>query len=137
MVEIIATVYLTCFTLSWIAGLSYLNLRIQKQYRSHGLTTLNNNLARVGLFWSNRNANFLALAEGSPEEDHRSVKKSFLLMTTILSLLSVFGFILLILMMFTGRPRREKRTFQSDLAQKSSLSLVEVETLVAELKNIY
>jgi len=137
MVEIMGTIWLSFFTLSWISGMTFLNLSIRKKYHSKGITNLNSNLAKVGLFWSNRNANFLSLEEGDPEKDFQSVKGSFLLMTTILSILSGIGFILLILMMFTGRPRREVRTFQSDLVKNPDLSLAEVEAQVAELKNIY
>src|SRR5437879_5458870 len=89
---------------SWIAAFLYLQFGVRPHLRSPELRILNSNLQKVGKYWSNSDGNFKAYHEGALEDDHKRMYRSFLIMTALLSILSIVGMFLLILLFISGRP---------------------------------
>lgn len=138
MVEIILAVWLTCFVLSMtVVSINFYVTR--KQLRSQTLKTLNLNLQKMGMYWSNSSSDFLALTPEAIETDAKKTLRNTLFIG-FLGLASVPGFLLLTAVVlsihFLARPRREIATFQSALAKDSSLSRENVEELVREISAI-
>ncbi len=129
MVEILGLVYVSSFILS-ISVLSWHYYSTQKNFSSTKLTILNENLARVGLFWSNATADFADLKENCYAQDRQKVNQSILLIG-ILALGSLPGFLLLTTVVFSlhffARSRKEKSVFASPLSTEKDLPFVEIE----------
>jgi hypothetical protein len=120
---------------SWVFAALYYYFGIRKHLASPEREILNANLAKVGLFWSDSDGTFKTLSDGAIEQDQARFLRSFLIMTGFLSLLSIVGMFLLILIFISGRPRLEHNTFKSILVNNRSLSTAEVEAQVADLKS--
>jgi hypothetical protein len=119
---------------SWLAAAFYYRYGICPHLRSQELKILNINLAKTGQFWSNSDSNFKMLSEGAYEHDIQHMYRSFLIMTALLSLLSVVGMFLLILIFISGRPRLERNVFASDLVRSENLNVAQVQGLIAEAR---
>jgi hypothetical protein len=138
MIEVIAGVWLTSFVLSLIVtGFNFYTTR--KRLHSQRLTTLNFNLAKVDMYWSNSTANFAPLTANAVETDAAKTLRNTLLMG-LLGLASLVGLLLLLTVVislhYLVRSRREVATFRSALATDKNLGQDEVEKLVAELAQI-
>lgn len=138
MIEIVLGIYLLSFTFSM--GLVAWNyLAVTKEIGSESLRTVNLNLQKIGYFWSLSRENFAKLSEFSVEADATSAKRSTL-MLGLLALGSAIGFFLLLAitlaMRFLKSHRRTRAVFESELAIKTDLSSVEVESLFREFSQI-
>lgn len=140
MIEAIFAVWAASFVLSWaIAGI-FIIFVFQRRALSSERRTLNENLAKIGLFWSSRSDDFVPLAKGSVAKDRADSLKSMLLMTTIFSALSFIGLLCTIVMLssiaFLARSRLELNALDSKLATDATLSPDQVTAQVAELKSL-
>jgi hypothetical protein len=136
MIEIIAGVWLTSFALS--IPITALNVRYAyKLARSAKYAMLNQNLAKIGLYWSLSSESFKSVSEGSALKDEQSAARSYLFMGA-LGLLSAFGLLFLIILtlslQFLVKNRLTRRVFHSALTSDTSLSAEEITKLVANLK---
>ncbi len=120
---------------SWIFAFLYLHFGIYRHIRSPEMALLNQNLSKVGMFWSESAGDFRLLNEGSAELDREKMYRTFFIMTAFLSLLSFIGMLLLILIFVSGRPRLERNAFNSELARNRELTPAEVQALVNELRS--
>lgn len=130
-----AVLVLTFIAPSWIFALYYWYFAARPRLRSESLKTLNFNLAKVGMFWSNADGNFRPLGPESVARDGQRMLRSFLIMTSLLSVFSIVGMILLILIFVSGHPRLERNTFASALTQQTDLTAEQVSQIVAELQS--
>lgn len=135
MIEIIVGIAAVSCVLTWLAAMYFFYRKIRPQFDSKSVQNLNLNLRRVGLCWSNKNSDFMPYQEGRLEKDRAQTFKSFFLITTLCSLVSVVGFVLLFLVLLTGKSRKEKLVFASLLVQSSVLSPEKILALVEEIKN--
>jgi hypothetical protein len=139
MVEIIVGVWLTCLILStFVVSFNYHLTR--KRLKSERLKTLNLNLGKVDMYWSNSLANFAPLTEDAIAMDASKTLRNTLLMG-LLGLASLIGLIFLITMVlslhFLARTRKEIATFRSPLATDKNLNPSEVQNLVNEFAQIF
>jgi hypothetical protein len=139
MIEIALGIWFTCFTLSMtVVSINFFLTR--RQLQSPQLKTLNLNLQKIGLFWSNTNADFSAIAEDAIEKDAKKTLRNSLLIG-FLGLASIPGFLLLtavvISVRFLARSRKEVATFRSALTSDAALEKSDVENLVNELRLIH
>lgn len=138
MIEIIIGVWLASLLLSAIivSVNYYLTL---KRISSEPLTTLDFNLAKVGMFWSHTAADFSALTPQAIQRDaHRALRNSLLI--GLLGLASVLGLIILFIVVislhFLARSRKEMAVFRSSLVTDKTLSKYDVEQIMRELTQI-
>ena len=124
MIEIIAGVYVLSFGISlFVTTFNYfLTLRF---LRSKQIQILNQNLSKIGKYWSHTEG---ALAELSPNCIDKDQKKSLrqILWLGLLGLGSAPGCLLLIIVTLSlrilARPRLEKQLMESELCQNPELS---------------
>jgi hypothetical protein len=121
---------------SWIFALLYYRFGILKTLKSPQLVVLNGNLAKIDLYWSTSDGTFKVLSEAAVEADRAHMVKTFFMMTAFMSLLSVLGMFLLILIFVSGRPRLERNTFESSLVRNGDLNATDVQLQVDELKSL-
>jgi hypothetical protein len=138
MVEIIVGVWLTSLIISiFVVSFNYHLTR--KRLNSERLKTLNSNLAKVDMYWSNSLANFAPLTADAVETDAAKTLRNSLLMG-LLGLASLIGLVFLIILVlslhFLARSRKELATFRSLLATGKNLSPSEVQNLVNEFAQI-
>ncbi len=134
MIEIIAGIYIGSFTLTWCVALVYFYRKLKPQFASKSYQVLEKNLNKVNLSWSNKNSDFVLQDPELFEKDKSSSFRSFFLITTLCSLLSFLGFLLLFLVLMTGKSRKERLVFASDLAHKQNLDASDVLKSVEEIK---
>lgn len=120
---------------SWLVAVLYYWLSMRPHLLSPEMQVLNGNLAKIGLYWSNSDGSFRELSEGAVERDAEQARRHFWTMTTLLSLLSLVGMLLLIAIFMSGHPRLERNTFNSALAKDPALPAGEVSKLVEEIKS--
>lgn len=100
--------------------------------------TLNSNLKKIGLFWSEHHDRIETWEEGIEERDWQASARSFGLLGAMLSALSWGGFVLLLILIVSiralARSRLEKNLFSSPLARESSLSPERVREIVDPLR---
>ena len=137
MIEIIAGIFLGSFVLTWAVALYFFYRKIQPQFESKTYQNLNSNLKKVGLLWSNKNSDFIPYREGALQKDKAQSFKSFFLITTLCSLISVAGFLLLFLVLLTGKSRRERLVFSSLLVNNANLLPEQILPIVTEIKNTH
>ena len=135
MIEIMVGVFLGSFCLSTL--LSVWNfVAVSRLLKSKSLKIVNGNLEKVGMFWSMNADNFKKLEEGAVEKDGKRLVRSTL-MLACLSLFSLFGFVLLLILTVSMRvlrtDRKTKALFQSALAKQTELSEGAVRDLVTEV----
>lgn len=139
MIEILATVYLTCMILSF-ALLAWHYFATKKQLQSSRLKNLNRNLSKLEMFWSHSNGDFANVNEGSVEEDRRKSLRHVLWLC-LLGFFSLPGFLLLAAVIFSVRylakSRLETAVLNSPLALQVNLAPSETETLVQQLKSSF
>lgn len=135
MVEILLGAWLASLVLSlpltaWNIG------SVLKLARSKKLLNLNENLKKLGLFWSITRENFQSLEQSNPEDDAKKSIRNFILLGA-LGLFSVLGLFILFVVTVSIhkliRNRTAEQIFKSELAQKQNLEPKQVETLVASL----
>lgn len=138
MVEIIVGVWLASLIIS-IFVVSFNYRLTSKRLKSESLKTLNLNLAKVDLYWSNSLANFAPLTPDAIENDAAKTLRNTLLMG-LLGLASLIGLIFLIILVlslhFLARSRKEIAAFRSPLATDKNLGANEVQSLVNEFSQI-
>ena len=136
MIEIMGTIYLLSFCTSVSLILWHYSF-VHRQTQSPKVQTLNANLEKVKLYWSQSEGNFAALTPNSIEADHKKAKKSVLYIG-ILAFGSLIGLILVTAVIlssrYLARPRREVRVFQSPLVSEVNLSTEQISLLVEELR---
>jgi hypothetical protein len=137
MIEIIAGVFAGSFVLTWAVALVFFYRKIRPQFESKSFQILNQNLNKVEMRWSNKNSDFSSLKTGSLEEDRNLTFKSFFLITTLCSLVSVLGFLLLFLVLLSGKSRKERIVFKSPLASEVNLEKDQVIRYMEEIKNSF
>lgn len=138
MVEIIVGVWLVSLIISiFVVSFNYQLTR--KRLKSERLRTLNFNLAKVEMYWSNSLANFAPLTADAIEIDAKKTLRNTLMMG-LLGLASLIGLIFLVILVlslhFLARSRKEIGTFRSRLATDKNLSQNEVQNLVNEFSQI-
>ncbi len=138
MIEIIVGVWLTSFLLSMmVVAFNYYITR--QRLQSARLQTLNFNLAKVDMYWSNTLANFSALTPNAIDADYKKTLRNTLLLG-FLGFASLLGLVLLIVIVASlhtlARSRKEVSTFRSELGSEKNLSVSEVHHLVRELTQI-
>lgn len=138
MVEIIVGVWLVSLVISiFVVSFNYQLTR--KRLKSERLATLNTNLAKVEMYWSNSLADFAPLTEDAIETDAKKTLRNTLMMG-LLGLASLIGLIFLIILVlslhFLARSRKETATFRSPLATDKNLSPSEVKNFVNEFTQI-
>lgn len=131
-------VFLGSFCLSTL--LSVWNfVAVSRLLKSKSLKVVNANLAKVGMFWSMNADNFETLKEGAIELDGQRLVRSTL-MLACLSLLSIFGFLLLLALTVSMRilrtNRKTKALFLSPLAKQPNLDESAVRELVSEISRV-
>jgi hypothetical protein len=119
---------------SWLVACLYYWLSMRPHLSSEKMALLNQNLSKVGLYWSNCYGDFHTLGENSVARDMRRARRNFWLMTGFLSLLSILGMLLLIALFMSGHPRRERNAFASALVSDPSLSPEQVSEAVREIQ---
>ena len=134
MIEIIVGVWLASLIISlFVVSFNYHLTR--KRLQSERLKTLNLNLAKIDMYWSNSLANFAPLTPDAVENDAAKTLRNTLLMG-LLGLASIVGLIFLLILVislhFLARSRKELATFRSSLATDKNLSVRDVQTLVSE-----
>lgn len=138
MLEIVLTLYITCLLLC-LGLMLWHTMFLHQQFRSQKLATLNANLQKIGMFWSNSDRNFASLTSNSIEDDKKRTLRSFWMIGFVLSLLSVLGLIILtavvLSMRFLARTRRETAVFRSPLCV-SDMTVDEILAQIGELKTI-
>lgn len=139
MIEIVLGVWFTCLSLSIIiVSINYHLTR--KQLQSRSLEVLNHNLSKVGLFWSNSNADFTPLTENAVQLDAKKTLRNTLLVG-LLGIASIPGLLLLTAVVlsvrFLARSRKEVATFRSDLVETEDLPVEEVEKIISDLRYIH
>lgn len=134
MIEIIAGIYAGSFALTWWVALTYFYRKLKPQFSSKSYQVLEANLNKINMSWSNQNSDFVPHNPDCLESDKNSAFKSFFLITTLCSLLSFLGFLLLFLVLMTGKSRKERLVFASPLAQKQDLAVSEILKLVEDIK---
>jgi hypothetical protein len=132
MVEIIVGVWVTSLIISiFVVSFNYHLTR--QRLKSERLKTLNSNLAKVDLYWSN------SLTADAIENDATKTLRNTLLMG-LLGLASLIGLIFLIILVlslhFLARSRKEIATFRSHLATDKNLTASEVQNFVNEFAQI-
>jgi hypothetical protein len=138
VIEIIVGVWLTSFVLSmFIVSFNYHLTR--KRLNSESLKTLNFNLGKVDMYWSNSLANFAPLTQDAVEHDAAKTLRNTLYMG-FLGLASLLGLVLLSVIVvslhYLARSRKEIATFRGPLATNKNLSQSEVENFVREFNQI-
>ena len=138
MIEIIVGVWLTSLFISlFVVSFNYYFTR--KRLKSERLQTLNFNLNKVDMFWSNSLADFAPLTPDAIANDAAKTLRNTLLMG-LLGLASLLGLVFLIILVislhFLARSRKEIATFRSPLATNKDLDQNEITQLVNELKQI-
>jgi hypothetical protein len=110
---------------------------IRRHFASEKLRVLNLNLAKAGLYWSNVN-NEVQPLEGpdSLAKDRAKYVRHFLIFTSVLTILSVVGMILLGLIFLTSRSRLEIRLMESRLASDSGLQADEIQPVLEEVRRL-
>lgn len=140
VIEAIFAIWAASFVLSWAVASFFIVFVFQRRAFSEERRVLNDNLAKVGLFWSSRSDDFVSLAKGNVAKDRADSLKSILLMTTIFSVLSFIGLLCTIVMhssmAFLARSRLELNALASPLATDRSLSADQVGAYVADLRNL-
>ncbi len=134
MVEILIGAWLVSFILS--IPLTAWNINsVLKVSRSPELKVLNENLGKLGLFWSLSNECIWRLEELTPEEDFKKSIRGYLLLG-VLGLFSVLGLFILFIVSISIqkliRNRSAEELFKSDLAQVKDLEVNRVEGLVQD-----
>ena len=135
MIEIIVGIAAGSCGLTWMAAMYFFYRKVRPQFDSKSFQNLNLNLRRVGLCWSNKDSDFIPYQTGFLEKDRTQTFKSFFLITTLCSLVSVVGFVLLFLVLLTGKSRKEKLVFASPLVQSCDLPPEKILALVEEIKS--
>ena len=140
MIEAIFAIWGACFVLSWVIASLFITFVFQRRAASPHRKILNENLAKIGLFWSSRSDDFVPLSKGTVEKDRADSLKSILLMTTIFSALSFIGLICTVVMLssiaFLARSRLELAALESRLATDPMLTLEQVREQVEHLKSL-
>jgi len=138
MIEVLGTIYLV----SWLISISLITwhyLYVRNQINSSEFQTLNANLQKIGLFWSQTEDNFATLEVDSIGLDHQKAKKTVVFMG-VLAFASLPGLILLTVVILSSRylvrSRLESQVFASQLASDSRLSAAVVTELVEDFKRL-
>jgi hypothetical protein len=101
----------------------------RRKIKSQEMQTLQANLHKVNLFWSESNGEISTLEQGTPTQSERKYFKNVLIFGVIFFFLSWIGFFVQLLIMISLRylamPRVERALFASRLA-KEYLTEVEV-----------
>lgn len=134
MIEIIGGIYIGSFTLTWCVALIYFHRKLKPQFVSRSYHVLEQNLNKVNLSWSNKNSDFIIQNPEQSEKEKVSAFKSFFLITSLCSLLSVLGFLLFFLVLITGKSRKERLVFASALARKQDLTAQDILKIIEEIK---
>lgn len=121
---------------SWIVAGLYYRFSMRPHFRSQEMVILNQNLKKIGLFWSNCDGTFRELGANAIAHDLRRAQRNFWMMTALLSLLSVLGTFILVAIAMSGHPRLERNTFASELVKDPNLSPEQVKETVAELQSL-
>jgi len=113
--------------------------RVSAQLRSRRLSVLNNNLAKVDLYWMSSQDEFAPRAEGSLEKDRLHAERSIFVLGAV-ALAGPLGFVLVLITVlslnFLARSRRQQAVFNSDLALREDLEHERVLSLVKELESV-
>ena len=137
MIEIIAGLCVSSFFFSWVFAGLYLLLVVNRRAGAPEKIRLNENLGKIGLFWSTTEDRFQSLQKSNIERDRRKSLKSYLLMTLIFSLLSLLGLLLNVIMNislgFLARSRLEMNALASPLSREE-LAPAEIEKIVKMLE---
>ena len=134
MIEIIASVYVTCLVLSGAIIFWHLS-HLRRQLNSSGFQTLNQNLAKLGLFWSHSAGSLEKLSVLSIEEDRQKTLKSAMLLG-LLGFASLPGFLLLLAVVlslrYSSSSRKENKLLQGPLALEPNLAPEDIEPLIRQ-----
>ena len=137
MIEFVAGLLLVSFLLCWLSSGLYLMFVWRRQLRAPERKVLNENLKKIGLFWSAKKDDFLSLDRSSIQREDAGFLRSLLIITAVLSLLSLPGFLIQVVFLFSigfmARSRKEANTFSGLLVSDSSLSADQIRLLVAEI----
>jgi hypothetical protein len=132
----LAAAYTVGFLLCLMLTTLYIFLR-ERRRSSRAALTVQKNLKKLNLFWSDSTDQILVLESDSAEAEARKSRSAIGITGFILSLLSWAGvFFLLVIMLserFLARSRRERRLFGSLLALDSSLDATKVRQFIDEL----
>lgn len=131
MVEILGFIWLTCFILSGI--ITGLNIwSVVKMSKSSEFKVLNENLAKIEMFWSLSSENVQPLNEGNSEADVKKVIRTYILLGG-LGFFSLIGFSILFVVSLSMRMlvgRAAKALLRSPLTTDTGLSVESIKTLV-------
>ncbi len=140
VIEAIFAIWAGSFVISWSIAFVFIVFVFQRRANSRERKTLNDNLGKVGLFWSSRSDDFVSLEKSNVAKDRADSMKSILLMTTIFSVLSFVGLLCTVVMhsslAFLARSRLELNSLASPLSSDPSLTAEQVRAQVAELRNL-
>ena len=122
MIPELAAAYVTGIVPS--AALTGLHLYLfRKKIKSPEMSTLQQNLQKVNLFWSESNGEVSTLEQGTPAQSERHYFKNVMIFGIIFLFLSWIGFFVQTLIMISLRylamPRVERALFASKLAHQN------------------
>ena len=132
LAAVYAVGFLACFALT----LLYVFLRERRRH-SHGAQCVQDNLAKLNLYWSDSADGIVPLSATSASDEAKKSQKTIGYMGLILSLLSWAGFFFLLLIMiserFLARSRRERHLFGSVLSHQANMDANEVRRIISDL----
>lgn len=112
-------------------------LYTRRRRKGQAYLTLQANLKKVGLFWSDAQDRLVPWTTDAAEVEDRQSGRSMTVAGLLLSALSWPGAFFYLLIIYSvlviARSRTEKRIFSSPLTKNSSLSPAEIESLVRDI----
>lgn len=139
MIEIIVGAWLLGFLLS-VPVVSWSFYITRKHLSSEANLILNQNLNKIGLYWSNVSADFVELSPGAIEQDaKKTLMNSW--RVGILGFLGMPGFFFLVIVVVSvnilAKSRKEKAVFESLLAKDKNLNLEQIKDLVQKISALH
>ena len=102
----------------------------------HNLEILQINLAKLNLAWSSNEGNWITKADYDADKDSAREKRSYLILASLLCLISWVGFVFSLILMASFRwlpSRKEKQIMGSELVRETHLTPAQVQQILDQV----